>query len=289
MKPVPFDYHVPGELGEALEMLAQLDNARPLAGGQSLVPMLNLRVATPDHVIDLNRIEELRGVRIGQDRLRIGAMTTQRTLERSDVIASFCPMLVQALEHIGHQQTRNRGTIGGSICHMDPGAELPVVASALDATLCVASRRGRRFIGMKDFPAGYLTTQLEADELLVSIEMPKDTRRCGTAFVEFSRRPADFAIVSVAALVEIAPVGTIERVAISIGGLDAVPTRLLEFEETVLNHPMNDEVVRGAMDAARQTPAVDQGEYTAEYRSHVAALLCERSFRHAWQRAVQGG
>src|SRR5262245_59200608 len=117
-------------------MLSQLDNSRPLAGGQSLVPMLNLRVATPDHIIDLNRIEELRGIQTWQDRLRIGAMTTQRTLERSDVIASLCPMLVQALEHIGHQQTRNRGTIGGSICHMDPGAELPVVASALDAMLC---------------------------------------------------------------------------------------------------------------------------------------------------------
>ena len=133
MKAPPFRYHAPDDLASAVALLAQHENARVLAGGQSLMPMMNLRVAGPDHLIDLGRIADLRGVKETPQGLRIGAMTTQRALEKSELVARICPLLSEAVTHVGHQQTRNRGTLGGSLCHLDPGAELPVAAAALDA------------------------------------------------------------------------------------------------------------------------------------------------------------
>jgi carbon-monoxide dehydrogenase medium subunit len=198
LKPAPFEYHAPRKLSEALDILASVENARPLAGGQSLVPMLNFRLVTPDHLVDLNDVPELAGIVERPDTLWVGAMTRQRELERSSVVANFCPMLPLAVAHIGHQQTRNRGTIGGSICHLDPGAELPVVASALEASLIAVSLKGTRTISMDDFAVNYLTNQLDAGELLLALEIPKYRPRSGVAFEEFSRRPADLAVVSVA-------------------------------------------------------------------------------------------
>jgi carbon-monoxide dehydrogenase medium subunit len=169
MRPSPFTYHAPRTLDEALDLLAALDNARVLAGGQSLMPMMNYRVVQPEHLIDLGRIAELGFIDDTPDGLQIGAMTTQRTIERSALVRQRCPLLIDALFHVGHQQTRNRGTIGGSICHLDPSAELPVTACALDAVMIAAGKTGRRKIPFADFPAGYLTSSLEPNEILIAI------------------------------------------------------------------------------------------------------------------------
>ena len=230
MKPFPYTYHAPRTLDEALHLMATLDNARVLAGGQSLVPMLNFRIAQPDHLIDLGRIAELAVVQDTAGGLQIGAMTTQRVIERSDLVRRRCPLLIDALYHVGHQQTRNRGTIGGSLCHLDPAAELPVAACALDPVLLVASHAGRRKIRFSDFPAGYLTSSLAPNEILIQIDFKPWAEGAGTAFEEFACRPADFAVVSVAAIVELDADHVISQARLAIGGIAAVPLRLSAVE-----------------------------------------------------------
>ena len=285
MKPAPFEYYAPRQLGEALDILTSLENARPLAGGQSLVPMLNFRIVVLDHLVDLNEIAELAGIVETPDRLWIGSMTRQRELENSPVVARCFPMLPFVAAHIGHQQTRNRGTIGGSICHLDPGAELPVAASALDASLIAVSHHGTRILSIDDFAVDYLTNCLDPGELLLALEIPKCNERCGMAFEEFSRRPADLAIVSVASLIEFAPDGTITKVAIAIGGLGAGPIRLRGFESACIGARLDEDVVRCATRAAAELPVIGQGEYTSDYRSHLAGVLSARSLKAAGNHA----
>jgi carbon-monoxide dehydrogenase medium subunit len=289
VKPAPFEYHAPSKLEEALDMLASLENARPLAGGQSLVPMLNFRLVTPDHLVDLNGIAELAGIAEKPDTLWIGAMTRQRELERSSVVANVCPILPVATAHIGHQQTRNRGTLGGSICHLDPGAELPVVASVLEAILIAVSLNGTRTLSMDEFAIDYLTNGLDAGELLFAIEIPKCKPRSGMAFEEFSRRPADLAVVSVAAVIELGSDGVIEAATVAVGGLGAGPIRLRDFEKSCVGARLDEDVIRAASEAAQRRPAVGQGEYSADYRSHLAGVLCARSMREAARRAELRG
>src|SRR3954470_12796849 len=157
MKPPPFSYHDPSTVEDAIGLLSRLENAKLLAGGESLMPMLNMRFVLPDHVIDLNLVEGMSGIKETGGALEIGAMTRQRDLEFSDLVKAKCPLLHHAIMHIGHRQTRNRGTIGGSLCHLDPAAELVSVAAAHDATVLVAGQSGTREIAFRDFPAGYLT------------------------------------------------------------------------------------------------------------------------------------
>ena len=169
MKPAPFRYHRPAVLAEALALLAAQPNARVLAGGQSLMPMLNLRLAAPDDLIDIGRIPELAGIREHDGAIEIGAMTRQREVEQSALVRQRLPLLSQAIALVGHQQTRNWGTVGGSLCHLDPSAEIPTVALAFDATLVVQSARGRREVAMRDFAQGLMSTALAADEMLVAV------------------------------------------------------------------------------------------------------------------------
>ena len=188
MKPPPFRYHDPDDLDEALDLVATLDNAKLLAGGQSLMPMLNLRLAFPDDVVDLNRIESLAHVSESADGISVGAMTRQREVERSDLVRRACPVMHEALAQVGHRQTRNRGTIGGSLCHLDPSAELPVVAAALDATIHVSRRGGSRSLPMSEFPAFYMTPAIEPDEIVTSIDF--EPWRRDTATRSWSSRGA---------------------------------------------------------------------------------------------------
>ena len=287
MKPAPFDYHCPQTLPEALRLLATLENARPLAGGQSLMPMLNLRLATPDHLIDLGKIAEISRIEELADKIRIGAMTTQRTLETSALMQRKCPLLCQALERVGHQQTRNRGTIGGSICHLDPSAELPIVAMALDARLEIQSQSGRRVLSFKAFPAGYLTSVLTAGELLTHIELPIFRGRTGSCFEEFSRRPADFAIVAVAAVVSLNVDGIVVEVRIAIGGLGASPVRLEAAEARLLGKRWAPEGLDDAERLARELPAEGDDDNTPEYRRHLVGVLTRRALDTAYQRSQE--
>ena len=162
MKPAPFDYHAPRQLKEAAELLATLPNAKILAGGQSLVPMMNFRYVVADHLVDLGGIADLRGIAVVDGRLRIGAMMRQRELEIAPEVAQYCPLMAEALRHVGHRQTRNRGTIGGSLAHADPAAELPAVCAAYDAVIHVASIRGIRQVSFQEFSTGFMATALAA-------------------------------------------------------------------------------------------------------------------------------
>ncbi len=175
MKPAPFIYHDPRTAAEVCDLLATHENARVLAGGQSLMPMMNFRYVMPDHLIDLNKVAELSYLRFEGELLRIGAMTRQRDLEFSDEVGRRCPILHAALDHVGHRQTRNRGTIGGSLCHLDPSAELVNVTALLGGTLHAVSRRGKRDIAFAEFAAAYMTSSLAPDELLTGVTLPVDS------------------------------------------------------------------------------------------------------------------
>ncbi len=222
MKPAPFAYAAPESLPEALALLG--DDSRPLAGGQSLVPMLNFRLARPERLVDLERVPGLAFVDGTTGSLRIGAMTRQAALERSAVVAAGWPLLRQAVRLVGHAQIRSRGTVGGSVAHADPKAELPVALAALDARFHVRSPTGARTLGAAELFEGPLTTALAPDELLVEIEVPPPPAGARMAFVERSRTHGDFAIAGVAAVV--AP----GHAALALLGAAPVPVRATEAE-----------------------------------------------------------
>jgi len=272
---------VPQTLAEALDLVARLDNARVLAGGQSLLPMMNYRVVQPEHLIDLGRIPELNFVEATAEGLVIGAMTPQRMIERSEAVQKHCPLLIDALFHVGHQQTRNRGTIGGSLCHLDPSAELPVTACALDAVLTAASKTGRRKIAFADFPAGYLTSSLAPDEILVQIEFGKWPHHAGSAFEEYAIRPADFAIVSVAAVVVIGEDDIITNARVAAGGIAPVPARLTAVEALLEGERVGAALIERAAAAAATLPADGDDMNPSEYRQELAGHLTERALTKA--------
>ena len=284
MKPPPFSYHDPATLEQAVELLATLDNAKPLAGGQSLMPMLNMRFVLPDHVVDLNGIAELAGVRVADDRLEIGAMTRQREIEFSPAVASACPILIEALHHVGHRQTRNRGTVGGSICHLDPAAELPTVACALDAVVEAIGPNGRREIAFADFPMGYMTPSLDLTELVTRISFPLWPREAGYSFQEFARRHGDFAIVSAAAMLLVDASGRISRAALSLGGAAATPLRMRDAEAALVGRPATRDTFRAAAEICGQVDAVADVYAPASYRQRLARVMTMRALEQAHAR-----
>lgn len=286
MKPPPFSYHRPETAHEAVRLLAELENAKLLAGGQSLMPMLNMRYAQPDHVIDLNRVAELGFIREESGGIQIGAMTRQREVEFSPLVARLCPLLAEAMPLIGHRQTRNRGTVGGSLAHSDGAAEIPTVAAALDATLRVAGPAGERDIAYGDFPAGYLMTALGWDELLLSIHLPAWAPGHGYAFEEFARRHGDFAIVSAAALIEAGVDGTITRAALALGGMGPAPVRAEATEAALTGKPGGPDEIAAAAEQCRELNAQDDIHAPAPYRRHLADVLGRRALLRAWARAT---
>lgn len=197
MKPAPFIYHRPHSVEEALVALAQED-AKLLAGGQSLMPMMNMRFVSPMHVVDASRIADLSYVHRAGDWLVVGAMTKQALLLENEFVCKECPLMREALAHVGHVQTRSRGTIGGSLCHLDPAAELPLVCLVLDARMTVRGPHGARELSAVDWPVAYMTPALDSQEILTAISLPLRRPGQGDAFVEFARRSGDFAVAAVA-------------------------------------------------------------------------------------------
>ncbi|HEY8218021.1 MAG TPA: FAD binding domain-containing protein, partial [Acidimicrobiia bacterium] len=235
MKPAAFEYHAPTTVDEVVGLLGEhADECKPLAGGQSLVPMLALRLTRFEHIVDLNRVGELAGVDRVDGALRIGAMTRQRAVERDATTAAAVPLVARAVPFIGHTQIRNRGTIGGSLAHADPASELPAVALALDADFEVASSGGRRTVPAAEFFEGTWTTCLGDDELLIACSFPVWEGRCGFAFDEIARRSGDFALAGVGAAVELGPDGTVQRCALGMLGVASTPVRAPEAEASVL-------------------------------------------------------
>ncbi|HTV35894.1 MAG TPA: xanthine dehydrogenase family protein subunit M [Xanthobacteraceae bacterium] len=285
MKPAPFDYHAPRQLKEAAELLAKLPNAKILAGGQSLVPMMNFRYVIVDHLIDLGGLDELRGVAVREGLLRIGAMTRQRDLETSPDIAKHCPLMAEALRHVGHRQTRNRGTIGGSLAHADPAAELPAVCAAYDAVIHVASVRGIRQVAFKEFGAGFMATALQPDEMIAAIDLPLWRNSHGHGFHEFARRQGDFAITGAAALLDVGANNVVRRAALTLFGVTASPLRVAAAEARLIGQPLDADAIRAAAAAAWLIEPISDIHAGGEYRRHLAQVLSSRALNDAARRA----
>jgi carbon-monoxide dehydrogenase medium subunit len=285
MKPAPFAYHAPRHLNEAAELLAELPNAKVLAGGQSLVPMMNFRYVIADHLIDLGGLHELHGVVVSDGHLRIGAMTRQRDLEMSPEIAKHCPLMAEALRHVGHRQTRNRGTIGGSLAHADPAAELPAVCAAYDATIHLASVRGMRQVAYHEFATGFMATALGADEMIAAIELPIWRPGHGHGFHEFARRHGDFAIAGAAALLDVGADNVVRRSALTLFGVTASPLRLEAAEARLNGQPLDAEAIRAAAATAWLVEPISDIHAGGEYRRHLAQVLSSRALNDAARRA----
>jgi len=286
VKPAGFAYHDPQTVAEAVALLGRLENARLLAGGQSLMPMLAMRVAFPDHLIDLNRVEGLDGITMDQGVLRVGAMTRQRSIERSATIREACPLMTEALTHVGHLQTRNRGTIGGSLCHLDPSAELVTVAAALDATIEVAGPEGQRDVAIADFPLGFMTPALAPEEMVVAIRIPLWPREHGYSFMEFARRHGDYAIVSAATLLVLDSAGRIARASLTLGGVGAAPLRVTTAETALVGEAPTPALFRAAAACCEGIEAMEDPQAPAWYRRRLAAVLSRRALERAWARAT---
>ncbi len=282
MKPPRFDYHAPREVDEALDLLDRYGgDAKILAGGQSLMPLLNFRLTRPAALIDLNRVPVLAGIREDDGAVRLGAMTRQRTIEFSDVVQRRVPLLAEATRLVGHLPIRTRGTIGGSIAHADPSAEYPTVLTALDGSVRVRSRRGDRVVRAGDLFQTYLTTNLAADEIVTEVTLPAMDAHAGFAFEEFSRRHGDFAIVGIAAVV--AGDGrrcTMARLATA--GAGPVPMRLREAEEILESQGLGEDAIQAAARRASELVEPDSDIHaSAEYRKNLAGVLTERALRRA--------
>jgi carbon-monoxide dehydrogenase medium subunit len=286
VKPAPFDYHAPATVAAAVDLLADLgDGAKVLAGGQSLVPMLAMRLAVFEHLVDVGRIDELKRVEPRDGSLFVGAGTTQASVEASATVAGAVPLLARATPLIGHFQIRNRGTVGGSIAHADPAAEYPAVALALDATMEVASRTGHRTIASRQFFDGLWTTTMEPDELLTGISFPVWEGRCGFAIEEFARRHGDFAVAGAAVGIQLGDDDRIRRCGVGLIGLGPTPCRADAAESAVADRPVTD-VAAGDMGRLAMTglDSVSSDLHgSAAYRTRVGAAMVER----AWTKAVE--
>jgi carbon-monoxide dehydrogenase medium subunit len=285
MKPGPFTYHDPRTLEELNALLGSVENAKVLAGGQSLMPMLNMRFVLPDHVIDINRIPELTVIRDAGDAIEIGAMVRQRELLASALLRQELPLVIEALQHVGHLQTRSRGTFGGSLCHLDPSAELPAVATALDAVLTVSGPRATRQVPVAEWGLGYMTPNLEPDEILTTIRLPKWPRPHGYAFTEFARRHGDFAIAGVACLLALDAQGRIGRAALALCGVEVTPLRLSAAEALLVGKEPNAEAFKSAAAVAGEVEAMSDAYVNAAYRKRLAKVLVERALASAAARA----
>ena len=285
MKPAPFDYHAPRQLVEAAELLATLPNAKILAGGQSLVPMMNFRYVVVDHLVDLGGVDDLRGIAVGDGRLRIGAMMRQRELETAPEIAQYCPLMAEALHHVGHRQTRNRGTIGGSLAHADPAAELPAICVAYDALIHIASIRGIRQVPYRAFSTGFMATVLEPDEMIAAIELPIWRQGHGFGFHEFARRHGDFALAGAAALLDVGAGNVVRRAALALCGVAALPIRVEAAEARLIGQPLDATLIRSAAAAAWLVEPMSDIHAGAEYRRHLAQVLSVRALTDAARRA----
>jgi carbon-monoxide dehydrogenase medium subunit len=286
VKPPTFEYVAAASTEEAVaELAAHGDDARILAGGQSLMPILNMRLATPGRLVDLNRIGTLSYVVARAGGVAIGAMTRQRTVERSELVATAVPLLAEALPWVGHSAIRNRGTIGGSLAHADPAAELPAVAVCLDARFAVRGPAGERTLAAGDFFRGYLTTALAPTEMLTEVWFPSALPGSGAAWIEFARRHGDYALVGVAAVVTLED-STVRGASLAVIGVDGVPVRVADAERLLIGAPLSAESMAAAAESVRRAiEPHDDIHATAAYRRHLAGILTVRALTRAGERA----
>lgn len=280
MKPAKFIHERPATVQQAVALLGRYEEAKVLAGGQSLVPLLSMRLSQPEALIDLAGIAGMDGIEVGADAVTIGAMATHRRVETDPEVGRRIPLLPMALANVGHVTIRNQGTIGGSIAHADPAAELPAVALALEATMVVTGPAGTREIAAADFFEGFLTTALGADEILTAVRFPLPPAGTRWAVEEFARRHGDFALVAVYAGLRISASGTIDWARLALGGVAATPVRAAAVETELLGRPATPQLLAAAARAAAESidpPADIHG--TTAFRKDLAATLTERALR----------
>lgn len=288
MKPAPFDYHRPDSVAEAAQLLTEYgEDGKLLGGGQSLVPMLSMRLAFFDNLIDISRVQEMKGIEVREGEVRIGGGTTHAAVGADERVRTAVPLLTRVTPLIGHFQIRSRGTIGGSIAHADPAAEYPAVALALDATMETVSTSGRREIAAAEFFAGVWETAMEPDEILLGVRFPVWSGRCGFGVEEFARRHGDFAIAGAVAAVELDDDDRVRRSGIGLLGLSATPRRASTAEAAIAGRPIGDvtaeEIGELAMSGLDDIPADLQG--SAHYRRRVGAAMAAQAWRAAVKEA----
>jgi aerobic carbon-monoxide dehydrogenase medium subunit len=291
LKPAPFDYVAPRTLAEAVDHLARHgDGARVLAGGQSLVRLMNTRAATPAVVVDINRVGDLDGIDVENGAVRIGALARQRACELSDVVRTEVPLLAEAGAHVGHPSVRRRGTVVGSIAFADPSAELPAALLALDGEAIVSGSNGERTVAAADLFAGAFRTTLAPGELIAAIRVPRARgARTGAAWVEVARRAGDLPVCGAGAVVTLDDAGAIESARIALCGVGDTPVRATAVEEALAGaSPTEDAIARAADRAARDLDPIGDPHGSADFRRHLAVVMSRRSVQRAAERAQEG-
>jgi CO/xanthine dehydrogenase FAD-binding subunit len=286
MKPPAFDYIAADSIAMAVAALAAAgDDAKIIAGGQSLVPMLNFRMLRPSILVDINRIVGLDVIAETSEAIRVGALTRHYQLETSPLVARHQPVLSCAMTHVAHLAIRNRGTIGGSLAHADPAAELPMMALLLDAELRIASTSGERTAAARDFFLGALTVDLAAAEIITEVALPKLPPRTGWGFAEVARRHGDFALAAVAATLTVSD-GAIKQARIALTGVGPKALRAAEAEGLLIGHALEPTLTGRVIDAVRVViePETDL-HASSDYRRHLAGVLTGRALAAAWRRA----
>ena len=292
MKPAPFEYIKASSLAHALSLKAEHgDDARFLAGGQSLIPAMNFRLARPALLIDINDLADLAGCeRLDEGSVRLGALRRYRALERDAGFLKYCPLFADALPHIAHLAIRNRGTIGGNLSHADPASELPAVAVAMQARLHLMSEGGEREVDAADFFVGLLTTDIQPDEMLVDITLPAQKPRSGACFMEFARRQGDFALVGVAAIVTLDVEGRCSEVRLGLCGVGETPVDASRAAASLVGEPFTDKAVEAvAANVRRLIEPAGNVHATPDYQRHVAGVLTCRAIRAAHQGIAHAG
>jgi len=289
MKPASFTYHRPRELAEALRLLDDYaDDAKVIAGGQSLVPMMNMRLARPAHLVDINEIGGLSYIRQTEDKLQVGALSRQADLEQSALVKAFCPIIADAIQHVGHLAIRQRGTIGGSIAHADPSAEMPLMAALFNANLTIISTGGTRTVPANEFFITIYTTDLLPGEILTNIEFPRMSPEDGWSYQEFSRRSGDFAIVSAATILRLDDTGKVNHIQMALGGAESIPVNvsasLTGFLGTIPDEKWANAIVRTVTAGLELN---DDLHASAEDRLEWLQLLVKRSLQESLQRATK--
>jgi 6-hydroxypseudooxynicotine dehydrogenase subunit alpha len=289
MKPAPFKYIAASSIDQTLSLKAEYgEEARFLAGGQSLIPAMNFRLARPAVLIDINGLPELAGIDQSDEKtIRVGAMTRYRALERDEAFLKTCPLFADALPHIAHPQIRNRGTIGGNLSHADPASELPAVATAMRARMKVKSSKGERELDASEFFAGLLTTSLEPEEILVEIVFPAPEQRSGSCFMEVARRRGDFALAGVAAIVSLDEDGQCKEVRVALCGVGETPVDASAAAGSLVGQRCTGKAIEAV--AAEVQKAIDPPgsvHASADYQRHIAGVLTRRAIATAHQRVV---
>lgn len=287
MKPATFNYHRAEKIEDALVLLDRFeDQAKIIAGGQSLIPTMNMRLATPEALIDINKITDLNYIKKEENLIKIGALTRQSDVESSEIIGKYCGLLKKAINHVGHVQTRNRGTIGGSIVHADPTAEIPLALIALNGDLEVTSLNEKRIVNSEDFFITYLTTEVMPNELLTEIQIPLIEKNGGYAFAEISRRHGDFALVASACVLTIDKDENITSLRLTLGGVDSIPLLVEEASEVLIGEKLSEALIEKITENLPNLLDPESDIHaSADYRTHIAKVLTKKVLKEAYEHA----